>query len=188
VKPPAPKVPDVAQRNIEAIAQLEQDFQRQRSLLDRVSSAVAFFVGSIWSVIVHVTIFTFWFTTFAFDPYPFTFLNLVLGVESVLLSTFVLMSQNRQTHEADRWAHLNLQIDLLAEREATKMLQMLERICARLGLEHAAHDQELREMVRTTHVEALANELNQARTPAEETTPRATDQPGPDGPWGRMSI
>ena len=83
-------------------------------------------------------------------------LNLVLAVETVFLSTFVLMSQNRQNHQADRWAHLDLQLSMLGEQEATKMLQLLQKICDRLGMPQVARDRELREMVQTTQVEVLA--------------------------------
>ena len=130
---PSDKVPGVTLRNIEAVAQLEQEFQRQRTGLDRASDAITAFVGSIQFVIAHGVGISLWVLLNAallargwdFDPYPFVFLNLVLGVESVFLSTFVLMSQNRQNHQADRWAHLDLQVSLLDEQETTKMLQML---------------------------------------------------------------
>jgi uncharacterized membrane protein len=182
---PAEKVPAVAQRNIEAIAQLEQEMLRQRTGLDRVSDAISAFVGSIQFVIAHAigifawmvlnAVLLYWQS--AFDPYPFVFLNLVLGVETVFLSTFVLMSQNRQNHQADRWAHLDLQVSLLAEQEATKMLQMLQQICDQVGLKQMAKDKELKEMVQTTHVEVLAEELAEARE-AEEETPPAPEEPG----------
>src|SRR5262245_4043154 len=152
---PGDKVPGVTQRNIEAIAQLEQDFIRRRSLLDRASDAISAFVGSIQFVIAHAVILALWVLLNVgalsglkpFDPYPFVFLNLVLAVEAVFLSTFVLMSQNRQNHLADRWAHLDLQVSLLAEQETTKMLQMLRQICDQLGLKQVARDRELRQML-----------------------------------------
>src|SRR5205085_1269740 len=100
-------------------------------------------------------------------PYPFVFLNFVLAVEAVILSTFVLMSQNRQNRQADQWAHLDLQVSLLAEQETTKMLQMLQSICERLNLPDAARDRELKEMIQKTHVEVLAEELEKAREPVE---------------------
>jgi uncharacterized membrane protein len=47
-------------------------------------------------------------------------LALIVSVEGVLLSTFILMKQNRMSRHADHRDHLNLQIDLLAEKEITK--------------------------------------------------------------------
>jgi uncharacterized membrane protein len=49
-------------------------------------------------------------------------MNLVIVVEAFFLSTFILMSQSRQSRRSDHWAHLHLQIGILAEQEATKML------------------------------------------------------------------
>jgi uncharacterized membrane protein len=109
-------IPAVAQRNIEAVARLEQEMLERRSRLDRVSDAITAFVGSIRFVLAHGVAFTAWVAVNSgavpgvspFDPFPFSFLNLILAAEAVLLSTFVLMSQNRQIHQADRRAHLDL--------------------------------------------------------------------------------
>lgn len=180
---PGDKMPGVTQRNIEAIAQLEQEFSRQRTLVDRVSDRITGFVGSVQFVLAHGCVILAWvlFNSLlprgaAFDPYPFNFLNLTLAIEAVLLSTFVLMSQNRQNHQADRWAHLDLQVSLLAEQEATKMLQMLGQICDHLGMKQVSRDKELREMVQTTHVEVLVEELDQAREDAREEAQEETPQ------------
>lgn len=190
--PPSDKAPGVTQRNIEAIAQLEQEFSRQRTWMDRISDRVTAFVGSLQFVLAHALVILGWVLLNAFlpsaarfDPYPFNFLNLTLAIEAVLLSTFVLMSQNRQNHQADRWAHLDLQVSLLAEQETTKMLQMLQKLCDQMGMKHVSRDKELREMVQTTHVETLVEELDQARETKEEgDVPSLTPQPGAEGERG----
>ena len=63
-----------------------------------------------------------------FDPYPFQLMTLVVSLEAIFLSTFILISQNRQSRLAERRNHLDLQINLLSEQENTKMLMMLESI------------------------------------------------------------
>jgi uncharacterized membrane protein len=164
-------VPPIVQDNIETIAQLEQRYARQRTRLDRISDAITTFAGSLQFILAHVVFFSCWVLVNsrwglgerAFDPYPFVFLNFVLAVEAVLLGTFVLMSQNRQNRQADQWAHLGLQISLLAERETTKTLQLLQGVCEKLGLEEAARDPELQELIQTTHIQLLARELEKAR-------------------------
>jgi uncharacterized membrane protein len=177
-------LPAVAQKNIESIAQIEQEYLAQRTPLDRVSDAITRFVGSMGFIIGHAIFFTVWMTIGTltlfgmppFDPYPWQFLNLVVALETVFLSTFVLMSQNRQNRHADQWAHLHLQVALLAERESTKMLQMLQSLCAHVGLNKEARDKELKEMIETTHVEVLAEELEKAREQVEEATEKAEDK------------
>jgi uncharacterized membrane protein len=98
-----------------------------------------------------------------FDPYPFCLLALCLASETVLLTTFVLMSQKRQTRSADQWAHVGLQIGLLSEQETTKMLQLLQSMCNQLGLKALARDKELKEMIQTTPIVAIVQELEKAR-------------------------
>jgi uncharacterized membrane protein len=52
-----------------------------------------------------------------FDPYPFSLLGVIVAVEAVILSSFILMRQNRMMRRGERRDHLNLQVDLLAEKE-----------------------------------------------------------------------
>jgi uncharacterized membrane protein len=55
-------------------------------------------------------------------------------LEAIFLSIFVLLSQNRLTRQAEKRAHLDLQVNLLAEQESTIALQLLQRICEHLGI------------------------------------------------------
>jgi len=176
-------VPDSARKNIDAIRELEAAMAERRSRIERLTDAVSGFVGSFQFLITQAVLFLAWVginlalapSGQAFDPFPFEFLNFLVGAEAILLSTFVLMTQNRQSKEADHWGHLQLQVSMLAEQEATKMLQMLQQICARLGMEKAAGDRELKDMIQTTHVEEIATELEKARvieeSPPEEDPP-----------------
>ncbi len=95
----------------------------------------------------------------AFDPYPFMFLSMSVSLEGVLLTTFVLMKQNRMSKRSEIRNQLNLQVDLLAEREATKMLQMLRAICDHMGLESEAQQPEVKQLAEDTSVDVLAQEL-----------------------------
>jgi uncharacterized membrane protein len=45
------------------------------------------------------------------DPFPFTFLTLVVSLEAIFLSTFILISQNHDTRISERRNHLDLQIN-----------------------------------------------------------------------------
>ena len=159
--------PGPAQANIDCIAELEKKYLERRTKVERIGDAIGTFAGSMGFVILHIVWFTLWvlvntnriFGIPAFDPYPFMLLSVIVSLEAVLLSTFVLMKQNRMSRRSDRRNDLNLQIDLLSEREATMMLQMLQRISARLGIEEVADDAEVRELSRATEVESIAREL-----------------------------
>jgi len=78
-----------------------------------------------------------------FDEFPFGLLTLVVSLEAIFLSLFLLISQNRMTRQADKRAHLDLQINLLAEAETTKILRMLERIADKVGVEMEAEEADL---------------------------------------------
>ncbi|MBV8451503.1 MAG: DUF1003 domain-containing protein, partial [Deltaproteobacteria bacterium] len=111
---------------------------------------------------VWVTINTGWLLgKLKFDPYPFALLCMLVSLEGVLLSTFVLIKQNRMSQRADARAHLDLQINLLSEREITKLLQMQRLVCARLGIEDAAYDPEAAELSHITAVDNIAQELDE---------------------------
>ena len=75
-----------------------------------------------------------------FDPYPFNLLALVASVEAIVLGLLILSSQNRLQHEADRRAHLNLQINMMAELEGTKVLTMLDKLCRHFDIESDASE------------------------------------------------
>jgi uncharacterized membrane protein len=152
--------------NIETVARMEQEFLEHRSVTDRIGDAIAGFAGTMTFVILHFVWLITWFTVNSglipgikpFDPYPFILLAMIVSIEGVLLSTFVLIKQNRMSRRADHRDHLNLQIDLLAEKEITKMLQLQRKLCEHFGL-NVANDPEAIEMSRHTAVEDLAQEL-----------------------------
>jgi uncharacterized membrane protein len=166
--------PRSVQANLDTVAKLEEEFLEQRTLSDRIADAMAGFTGSIVFVIWHALWFLGWVVINTgyvpgippFDPFPFVFLNMIVSLEAVLLSTFVLMKQNRMSWRADHRAHLNLQIDLLAEKENTKVLQLLQQVCHHLGLEEPTIDKEIKELSQQTAVEKLARELKE-RLPGE---------------------
>ena len=164
-------LPEPVKRNIESVAQLEQDLLRRRSAVACLGDRIAGLAGCPLFIAAHLLWFAGWiavntfdvFGVAPFDPYPFCFLALCIASEGALLSTFVLMSQRRQTRQADHWAHVGLQVSLLAEQETTKMLQLLQSICNHLGLQKAAHDRELTEMVKETPIAAVVQALEKTR-------------------------
>ncbi len=92
--------------------------------------------------------------------------GVVVSVEAVLLSTFVLMKQNRESKRAEHRQQLTLQIGLLTEQESTKCLQVLQLVCERLGIESVGRDRETRILSQDTLVDKLADELK-SRLPPE---------------------
>lgn len=160
--------------NIDAVTQLEAAALRRRTAADRSADAIAAFVGSIAFVALHLVWFALWASINtglvgfipAFDPYPFALLAMIVSLEGVLLSTFVLIKQNRMSYMSDRRAHLDLQVNLLAEREITRLLQLVEEIARRVGVtEEARRSGTLAE---ETEVEKLVTELDRKMSDENE--------------------
>lgn len=160
--------PPSAQANISAVVRLEEEAQRQRTVSDRLSDAIANFVGSIPFVVLHLCWFGIWvalnttlvFRHLRFDPYPFALLCMLVSLEGVLLSTFVLIKQNRMSSRADERSHLDLQVNLLSEKELTKILQLQKLICNKLEIKEAEMDFEVKELSSVTAVDNIAHELS----------------------------
>ena len=158
---------DVTRQNVLAMRQLEEAAMAKRTGADRVAAAIARLCGQMTFVWIHVVIFAVWigYNTLPwfkpFDPYPFTFLTLVVSLEAIFLSTFVLISQNYEMRVSERRNQLDLQINLLAEQENTKALQILERIAKKVGA-HVSDDPQVRALEEATRPESLAKQIDEA--------------------------
>jgi len=94
------------------------------------------------------------------DPFPFTFLTLVVSLEAIFLSTFILISQNHDTRLSERRNHLDLQINLLSEQENTKMLMMLQAIAEKVGAE-IEPDEDVSLLAQETELEKVVEQIQQ---------------------------
>ena len=154
-------------KNIRAIADLEERALHQRGTADRLSDAISRATGSAPFALFHIVGFSVWFVLNArmvpgiepFDPFPFNFLTLVVALEAIFLSVFVLMSQNRMTRQAEKRRHLDLQVNMLAEQELTAILRMVHALCKKHGVEVLMRDERLEELVKETDVHAVAAAL-----------------------------
>ena len=76
-----------------------------------------------------------------------------------MLTAFVLIRQNRMSFRADRRNHLGLQINLISEKEITKVIQMLERMSQQMGIESEVTDSETKELAEDTSIETIARDV-----------------------------
>ena len=160
-------VEELTAENVKAIAELDRKARSQDSRADRMAGRITRFCGSMAFVWVHVVWFTLWIlgnTVLPFkalDPYPFSFLTLVVSLEAIFLSTFIMISENRQERIDERRNHLDLQINLLAEQENTKMLELLEKIAAKVGVD-AGHDPSVTILEQATRPEKLLEQIEES--------------------------
>jgi uncharacterized membrane protein len=155
------------QFNIEAIAKMEEEALNRRTPTEHVSDAIVKFIGSTAFLLLQVLLVLAWGAinlnllpyVHPFDPFPFGILALIISSESVLLTIFVLISQNRMARQAQRRAHLDLQVGMLAEQELTTMLQMVQRLCDHVGVDVKSANKQVEAFSGITDVHKLASEL-----------------------------
>jgi len=103
-----------------------------------------------------------------FDPFPFILLTMIVSLEAIFLSIIVLMSQNRQSYITSLREEVDMQVNLIAEREITKALKMLKEVKKEL-LKDQEPDAELEEMIKkvnTSYIERqLAQQLSEKPVP-----------------------
>ena len=121
--------------------------ERTADRLTRIASSPAF-------LLVHVVWFVAWLLAntqlparWHFDRFPFGLLTLVLSIEAIVLTIFVLMSQGREATIAELREEMTLQVNLRIEEEVTKTLQLVTGLYARLGVP-IGDEAELRSMLR----------------------------------------
>ena len=93
-----------------------------------------------------------------FDPFPFGLLTMAVSLEAIMLAVIILISQNRQGKIADIRQKMDFEIDVRAEEETTKILQMLEDIKAHNRVKLRA-DADLKRMERPTDIEKVREAL-----------------------------
>jgi uncharacterized membrane protein len=133
---------DVIDRNITTMVELRREEQHTKTLQDKAADVLTAFSGNMIFVYLHVIWFSFWIVANLgwlpikpFDPFPFGLLTLVVSLEAIFLSTFVLISQNRAGEVADKRADLDLQIDLLSEHKITHLIGIVAVIAEHLGID-----------------------------------------------------
>lgn len=184
-----PALAGIVEQNIEAIETHRQEVEGGKSLQDHVADAITRFSGSMVFIYLHVLIFGIWIignlgiaAIPAFDPFPFGMLTTIVSLEAIFLSTFVLVSQNRQAEIAERRAELDLQINLLTEYEVTRILTLTDKIAQQLGASEDAKEElerdtkpsdvlkelEKRNGVSTTHTAVKGDKATKSKKESDE--------------------
>lgn len=136
-----PELADVLEQNIQTMLELRRAAEQKKTKQDRAADGLTAFSGSMLFVYLHMIWFGLWIIINLgwlpikpFDPFPFGLLTLIVSLEAIFLSTFVLISQNRAGMVADKRADLDLQIDLLSEHEITRLVNLVDAIAHHLGV------------------------------------------------------
>ena len=112
-----------------------------------------------------------------FDPFPFGLLTMIVSLEAIFLSIFVLMAQQRESAIAELREELGLQVSLRVEQEVTKTLQLVAGLYTRMG-HRVSDDPELNHMLQPLDVRRIERELLEqieAATAARHHNPMLDD-------------
>ena len=124
-------------QNVATIASLREHAEGDLSAHQRGIERVTAALGRPRSIYVTIAVVSLWcianvfapsFGVRALDPPPFLYLQGSIGFVALLTMIMVLTSQNRQLKDAERSAHLDLQINLLAEQKITKLVELVEKL------------------------------------------------------------
>lgn len=175
-----PLVTNVVERNIGSLLSMRQRDEERKSLQEHIADRITAFSGSMLFVYLHVVWFAVWMAinlgwlpVKPFDPFPFGLLTMVVSLEAIFLSTFVLISQNRMQAASDKRADLDLQINLLSEHEITRLVMLVDAIADRLGIPEGM-DPELDELKKDVAPEEVLNEIERR----EKSRQGHVDDPG----------
>ncbi len=152
----------VVRENIESLIAVREQEEKKKSLQNKTADLLTRFSGSMMFVYVHTVWFGLWIyintRNNAFDPFPFSLLTLIVSLEAIFLSTFVLISQNHAAQVADRRADLDLQINLLSEHEITRLLTLMDALADHFEID-IPEKPEVEELKKDIEAKEVLNEI-----------------------------
>ena len=146
-------------------------YSRGRTRMDAVADAMAKLSGSTAFLVTHILWFIIWIVMntgiagfVAFDPYPFGLLTMIVSLEAICLSIFILMAQTRASATSELRDEVTLEVSMRVEEEVTKALQLITGLYRRLNLP-LSEDPELKRMLLPLDRDEIERELaNQITT------------------------
>ena len=154
------------QQNSEIIQSLKARQDEKRTWAEKIADTMTDIFGSMGFLAVNIVWFAIWIIINlnlipgipAFDPFPFGLLTMVVSLEAIILAIFVLISQNRSSKIAELREEVDLQVDMLSERELTKLMQVVCTIAEKIGVDVKA-DEELKNMLEPAPMSKIEHAL-----------------------------
>ena len=145
---------------------IKATFDSKRTRVERIADWMTSSFGSMTFLLINVFIFLFWILINTgqikwitpFDPFPFILLTTFVSLEAIILAIFVLISQNRNSKIDDLREETHLQINLISEKEITKLMKMMEILLEKQGVD-LSQDPELKKLLKPISEEEIENKL-----------------------------
>lgn len=146
---------------------------RKRSFIVKIVDTLTSKFGSFAFLFGNIFIYTFWILANTgkipgipiFDPYPYSFMNSFVSIEAIILSIIVLMSQNRENQRDILRNELGLQVQLISEKQITKILNLLKDI---KDNQKISSDPELEEMTKEIDTSYIERKLTEQLEESEK--------------------
>lgn len=155
----------ITRQNIEQILGAEEARRARTHVAYRTVSRVTQVCGTVGFLVINAAVFAAWIGVnqwvVEFDPFPYTFLLFGVSLEAIFLSILILISQNMAAAESERRHHLDLQVNLLAEREITALMRLSVEMAEKLGVA-AEKTEEVRAFAHETDPAGVLSEIVQA--------------------------
>lgn len=156
-----------AKRSRHIIRSFEAEELKKRSFVVKLADALTSRFGTITFLTINVVIYAFWILMNTgripglpvIDPYPYSFMNSFVSIEAIILSIIVLMSQNRENQREILRNELGLQVELISEKQITKILELLKELHDKEAKD--VHDEELEEMTKELDTSYIERKLNE---------------------------
>ena len=183
---PHHKLPSSVSENIGTIADFYARHEEHVTATQRIVEKVALFLGSpayvagnigfiVCWILINITATDLHFKTF--DPPPFYLLQGIVTVNAFIISTTVLIRQNRMSRLADHHAHLDLQVNLLTEEKTSKIIELIEQLRHDLPNVRSSVDDKAQELAKPADpkavLEAIESEQDQPYGEAGERARQA---------------
>jgi len=112
------------------------EIEDRRTMVEKSADWIAAFSGSIPFLMIHVVLFALWIVlnidgfpwSMMFDPFPYGLLTMIVSLEAIILSVFVLLSQNRQTEKDRLRGDIEYEVNLKAELEIAHLHEKVDRL------------------------------------------------------------
>jgi uncharacterized membrane protein len=155
----------VLAQTAQEVEALEAEQRERESLQERLANAVTTATGSMTFVVINLVWFAAWIIVnlpgmpLRFDPFPSPLLTMLVSLEAIILAVLVLISENAQSRRAEHRARIDMQVNVLAEREVTRLVELVTEIHEKLGLTPPPRD-ERNEMATPTPLKEVASSLD----------------------------
>lgn len=138
----------------------------RRTYMEKIADAMTSNFGSNLFLMANVILFLIWIlintgqieSIPAFDPFPFSLLTTIVSLEAIILAIFVLISQNRTSKVDDLREEIHLQLNIIAEREITKLIKMTSLLLEKQGID-LSKDPELKKMIHPVDEDEIQRQL-----------------------------